>query len=63
MKRQVNPGRKVFILPLVLWGKSCKIIPDKEKRYTNEEIQKKLSENFKQVFKGIEGKRYSNTGK
>lgn len=50
-----DPGRK-FSSSTILWGKSCKIIPDKRKRYTNEEIQKKLSENFKQFSKELKEK-------
>ena len=43
-------------LPLFYGVKSCKIIPDKRKKIYNEEIQKKLSENFKQFSKELKEK-------
>ena len=54
MKRQVTWEK--FQSPLFM-GKSCKIIPDKEKDIQSEEIQKKLAKTSKQFFKRIEGKK------
>ena len=55
MKRQVTLGEN-FHLPLFYGVKVAKSYQIKEKRYTNEEIQKKLSENFKQFSKELKEK-------
>lgn len=55
MKRQVILGEN-FHLPLFYGVKVAKSYQIKEKRYTNEEIQKKLSENFKQFSKELKEK-------
>ena len=55
MKRQVPLGEN-FHLPLFYGVKVAKSYQIKEKRYTNEEIQKKLSENFKQFSKELKEK-------
>lgn len=55
MRRQVTLGEN-FHLPLFYGMKVAKSYEIKEKRYTNTEIQKKLSENFKQFSKEFEEK-------
>ena len=55
MKCQVTLGEN-FHLPLFYGVKVAKSYQTKEKRYTNEEIQKKLSENFKQFSKELKEK-------